>query len=286
MKFLIANMDLNRILGRIKVEINPGAEALIPLHVREPWLRQAGVVWMQAILNQDIINAIIASMNEYLDSLTREEWRSLGIIGFSNYMASNIGRIKNVRANRILKCGMTADDYVRVAIFDDNHVLKFKKVHVLIAFAFIANPENKPTVDHINRNRSDNNISNLRWATFTEQNYNRTETRGLNMGRTIVQLTNEGDIVNFWNSAAEAQRASNIDSRRIIEACRGQRNSTSFTWSYLEDFEDLNPNEIWMPIPFPELNGYFASSIGRVKRPDERILKGSFKKGYQKMSVD
>jgi len=42
-------------------------------------------------------------------------------------------------------------------------------VHRLVAETFIPNPENKPTVDHINRDPSDNSVKNLRWATYKEQ---------------------------------------------------------------------------------------------------------------------
>lgn len=49
---------------------------------------------------------------------------------------------------------------------------KYYKVHRLVADVFLSNPENKPTVDHINRVRDDNRVCNLRWATYKEQQEN------------------------------------------------------------------------------------------------------------------
>ena len=45
---------------------------------------------------------------------------------------------------------------------------KLHLVHILVAKAFIPNPENKPFVDHINTDKANNNIENLRWATMSE----------------------------------------------------------------------------------------------------------------------
>lgn len=53
-------------------------------------------------------------------------------------------------------------------------------IHRAVAECFIPNPDNKPTVDHIDRNRSNNCVSNLRWADHTEQRINSSQVIGHN----------------------------------------------------------------------------------------------------------
>jgi len=67
-----------------------------------------------------------------------------------------------------LKPFLAGNPYYRIS-------LKKKKyaIHRLVALTFIPNPESKPYVDHIDRNPRNNHVSNLRWATGSENNYNR-----------------------------------------------------------------------------------------------------------------
>ena len=101
-----------------------------------------------------------------------EEWKDIeGYEG--HYSISNQGRIKNLHVNRIRKGKCNKKGYEQVCLCKDG-VYHNYLVHRLIASAFIANPENKPTVDHINSKEIRNNcIDNLRWSTMKEQAQNR-----------------------------------------------------------------------------------------------------------------
>lgn len=86
------------------------------------------------------------------------------------YAVTSTGQVWSYKTNKFLKQHLCRGySYVHLITDKDKNV----GVHRLVALAFIPNPENKPTVDHIDRNSSNNNLSNLRWATGTEQNLNR-----------------------------------------------------------------------------------------------------------------
>lgn len=98
---------------------------------------------------------------EYIDEcdLENEEWREHS----SEIICSNKGRIKT-KYNKKTYGRHDGHGYMR---FNN------KGVHILIAETFIENPENKPTVDHIDGNKENNCVENLRWATHKEQYLNR-----------------------------------------------------------------------------------------------------------------
>lgn len=93
-----------------------------------------------------------------------EEWKVIAIA--PNYSASNLGRIKNNKTNRILK-PKKVRGYEYICLRKDNKNL-CKQVHRLVAKAFIPNPENKPLVNHKDYNRGNNCVDNLEWISSSE----------------------------------------------------------------------------------------------------------------------
>lgn len=96
-----------------------------------------------------------------------------------------------------------------------NGASKHKKVHRLIAAAFILNPDKKPEINHIDNNPFNNNISNLEWCTHKENIKHRDKQgRGRvlqnqkhgtqhHFARPFYQLTKEGQVIKKWNYITE-----------------------------------------------------------------------------------
>jgi len=93
------------------------------------------------------------------------------IEGFENYLIYPDGRVFNKKSNRFLKGSNDKDGYKVVSLTKDGN-RKFMKIHRLVAIHYIPNPENKREADHLNRDRSDNRIENLRWVNHWENQQN------------------------------------------------------------------------------------------------------------------
>lgn len=97
-----------------------------------------------------------------------ETWKN--IKGFDGvYKISSEGKIWSNTTNKLLKPSVKKNGYYGVTLVKDKKLYYFS-VHRLVADAFIENNDNKPCVDHINGNRLDNSVENLRWCTYKENN--------------------------------------------------------------------------------------------------------------------
>ena len=102
--------------------------------------------------------------------LPGEVW--LEVVGLEGrYMVSNQGRVKSLRNRtsygRLRKYWSDPLGYQWIAYKKDGKQVKFS-IHRAVAEAFIPNPDNKPVVNHIDNDPSNNQLTNLEWATVKE----------------------------------------------------------------------------------------------------------------------
>lgn len=96
----------------------------------------------------------------------------LPVVGFEGfYEVSNMGRVKSLSnkgtTNIIKATTINNGGYVTIRLAKNKKEMG-KLVHRLVAEAFIPNPDNKATVNHIDSNRINNNLDNLEWTTYSE----------------------------------------------------------------------------------------------------------------------
>ena len=84
------------------------------------------------------------------------------IEGYENYEISNLGNVRNIDTGRFLKPSKNNGGYYHLNL-NKNGTIRKLYIHRLIGLHFIPNPDNLPFIDHIDRNKTNNSITNLRW---------------------------------------------------------------------------------------------------------------------------
>ena len=95
------------------------------------------------------------------------------IKGYPGYQISNYGRVWSVKRQKYLALTPNNCGYLQVKMIAANGKRKGELVHRLVALMFLDNLEKKPEVDHIDRNKQNNHVDNLRWLTKSENNSNK-----------------------------------------------------------------------------------------------------------------
>lgn len=99
-----------------------------------------------------------------------ENWKIIPIN--SNYEASTFGRIRNTKMKNVLTPFKNKNGYLSIGLrgmYGDPQQRKTFRLHYLITITYLSNPENKQTINHIDKNRENNKLSNLEWSTHREQ---------------------------------------------------------------------------------------------------------------------
>lgn len=151
---------------------------------------------------------------------------SNGVIrSLDRYLPMPNGGEKLVKG-RIIKQYITSNGYMIVNLGKNR-----KYVHRLVAEHFIPNPNNLPQIDHINTDKTDNRVCNLRWVTHKENINNPLTIDKKN--KPIIQFSKDGELIRKWNSAMDVQRELGLHQGNICQCCKGKYKSAGgYIWRY------------------------------------------------------
>lgn len=185
-----------------------------------------------------------------LKDLPEEEWKD--VKGFESfYKISNYGRVKSFYKNIILKAGKNTD-HRYIVILCKNSKKFTKKVHRLVAEAFIPNIENKLEVNHINpitKNLCDNRVCNLEWVTRKENcqwavKLGNNKKPPVHFGHennnahSVIQYDMNGNYIKKWECIADICRFYDIDRHYITNCCQNKSKSyIGYIWKYNDEKE-------------------------------------------------
>ena len=184
-----------------------------------------------------------------------ESEKYLPIEGFPDYLITSQGRVISLKYGKMKELNQrkTYGGYMLVTL-SKNGERYDKTVHRLVAQAFIPNPENKTEVNHIDEDKTNNQVSNLEWMTH-KQNLNhgsRNERAGKAISKTngdgrrkgknhpraraVIGFKIDGCAIKYYKYINECEK-DGFHQSGVIRCCTGERKShKGFEWFYADEF--------------------------------------------------
>jgi hypothetical protein len=170
------------------------------------------------------------------------------VVGFEGkYKVSNFGNVlslnyQNTNTEKMLVPLKHHGGYLIVHLGKS----RVKSIHVLVAEAFLPNPEGKKCVNHIDGNKHNNCVKNLEWATHKENTAHAIRTglrnphfnnakRGKEnaQSKAVCQYSTDGTLLKVWECISDAARAVGCNPCQIVSVATGRTKTChGFVWRY------------------------------------------------------
>lgn len=187
-------------------------------------------------------------------NLEGEIWRPINYIFKGMFHVSNFGRVKSINYRDSGKEYLVApiknsQGYVRYSL-QYNKVRKTIFGHVLVARTFIENVHNKPQVNHLDGNKSNNRVENLEWVT-SKENMQHAHDTGLmpkirtnrsarygnsKLRKPVLKLDRKGNVLYKYASVSETVK-DGYNPSKVSAVCKGKRYyHRGFKWAHEADY--------------------------------------------------
>lgn len=184
----------------------------------------------------------------------QEIWKDIkGYEGL--YEISNFGNIKSTRHGKVkmLKTSTDKYGYKRINLYK-NGVVKIGYIHKLVINTFIENTNNLPCINHINGIKSDNNLTNLEYCTYSH-NIKEAFRLGLKKpsittlnkrgklsknSKVVYQFDLDGKFIKKWYGTREIERELKLNHSYISKCCRKKVSQVGgYIWRYEEEIKGV-----------------------------------------------
>lgn len=216
--------------------------------------------------------------NENHEELDKtKEWKI--IKNYPDYKISNCGDIFSVKSSQILKPTLNEGGYYKIALTNDTNKRKSMSVHRLLYNTFEGIIDEDKVIDHIDRNKINNKLSNLREASLSENAINCEKKK--KVPRKIHQYSLDNEFIKEWNSLEEIKTELGYASKRILNCCLGKLESVhKFIWKNPNIITDLNEFVVVNTRNNNKFSNYKINKKGIVINKHNMILTQSIHNGY------
>lgn len=209
--------------------------------------------------------------------MKKEEWEKVKK-PYDKYSVSNKGRVRNDETGYVFCNNSKVSGYIRVRLSFNNKV-RTTLVHRLVAESFLDKKSGCDFVDHIDRNRENNNVENLRWVNGKENAKNRKHDHS--KSRSVLQYDLNGKFIKRYERIIDTP----FGRSNVSSACSGHLETAyGYVWKYA-DTEFLE-GEIFKIVVFNEQK-IKVSNKGRIRLPSGKISYGhNGGNGYKSVTID
>jgi len=223
-----------------------------------------------------------------------EEWKIFP--DNNNYEVSNKGFIRNIKTKKSFGgCFDKHSGYMRTNLNN-----KYISIHYAVGKTYIPNPENLSCINHKNKDRTDNRVENLEWCTYAENNKHKVENsvkqyKKHGNSKRILRLDKDTNVVldtystlmcackwimeeifNISTNEKDVDKQLKSNSSTLSNQMKrdGEWFGYGFKWKFETPLTEKEGEE-WKLITSMEKEGYYISSLGRLKTP-LNVIKDNF----------